>query len=161
MNDSTLPGYAEAQRRRPHGFGRWSRPGPFPRGRFGPFPRHSDTLPPVVRPVTANRVVECVSSVYRYAATCGLIDRGFNPAACIVAFREQRRERFLTTEELSRLGEAIRDAETTGVAWEVDQTKPTAKHLPNDENRRTLIGPHAAAALRLLILTRCAAPRNS
>jgi hypothetical protein len=31
------------------------------------------------RPVTANRVVECVSSVYRYAATCGLIDRGFNP----------------------------------------------------------------------------------
>jgi integrase len=70
-----------------------------------------------------------------------------------VAFREQRRERFLTTEELSRLGEAIRDAETTGVAWEFDQTKPTAKHLPNDENRRTLIGPHTAAALRLLILT--------
>jgi len=25
VNDSTLPGYAEAQRRRPHGFGRWSR----------------------------------------------------------------------------------------------------------------------------------------
>ena len=27
------------------------------------------------KPVTANRVVECISSVYRYAATCGLVDR--------------------------------------------------------------------------------------
>jgi integrase len=35
--------------------------------------------------------------------------------------------------------------------WEVDDTKPTAKHIP--KHRRTSIGPHAAAALRLLILT--------
>jgi hypothetical protein len=31
------------------------------------------------KPMTANRVVECISSVYRYATTCGLVDRGFNP----------------------------------------------------------------------------------
>ena len=105
------------------------------------------------KPVTANRVVECVGSVYRYAATCGLVDRGFNPAAHIEAFREQRRERFLTSEELARLGEAIREAETTGIPWEVDESRPTAKHIAKEENRRTLIGPHAAAALRLLILT--------
>jgi integrase len=35
--------------------------------------------------------------------------------------------------------------------WKVDNSKPTAKHIP--KNQRTIIGPHAAAALRLLILT--------
>ena len=49
MNASILLGYTEATRRRPHGFERWSRPGPFPRSRFGAFPRHSvRTLLPVV-----------------------------------------------------------------------------------------------------------------
>ena len=103
------------------------------------------------KPMTANRVVECISSVYRYAAMCGLVARGHNPAAHIEPFREQRRERFLTTEELARLGDAIREAETIGILWEVDDSKPTAKHIP--KNRRTIIGPHVAAALRLLILT--------
>jgi integrase len=104
------------------------------------------------KPMTANRVVECVGSVYRYAATCGLVKRGHNPAAHIEAFREQRRERFLTSEELAHLGDAIREAETTGIPWEVDGKKPTAKHIPK-KNRVTKIGPHAAAALRLLIFT--------
>ena len=103
------------------------------------------------KPMTANRVVECVSSIYRYAAICGLVLRGHNPASHIEAFREQRRERFLNTEELARLGDAIREAETTGILWKVDDSKPTAKHIP--KNQRTIIGPHAAAALRLLILT--------
>jgi hypothetical protein len=35
----------------------------------------------------------------------------------------------------------------------VDATKPKAKHAPKEANRRTVIGPHAAAALRLLIFT--------
>jgi integrase len=104
------------------------------------------------KPVTANRVVECVSSVYRYAATCGLIDRSFNPTAHIKTFREHRRERFLTSKELARLGEAIREAETRGIPWEIDESKPTAKHIAKSD-RQTVVGPHAAAALRLLILT--------
>jgi integrase len=103
------------------------------------------------KPMTANRVVECIGSVFRYATTCGLVERGYNPAARIEAFRERRRERFLTSEELARLGVAIREAEITGIPWKVDETKPTAKHIPKDG--RTKIGPHAAAALRLLILT--------
>jgi integrase len=48
-----------------------------------------------------------------------------------------------------RLGDAIREAETTGLPYAVDK----AKHAPKEENRRTVIGPHAAAAMRLLILT--------
>lgn len=106
----------------------------------------------LTKPMTANRVIECIGSVYRYAATCGLVKRGHNPAAHIEAFREQRRERFLSSEELARLGDAIREAETIGIPWEVDGKKPTAKHIPK-KNRVTNIGPHAAAALRLLILT--------
>jgi integrase-like protein len=35
----------------------------------------------------------------------------------------------------------------------VDETKPKAKHAPKEGNRRSVIGPHAAAALRLLIFT--------
>jgi integrase len=104
------------------------------------------------KPMTANRIIECIGSVYRYAATCGLVKRGHNPAAHVEAFREQRRERFLTSEELARLGDAIREAETTGIPWEVDGKKPTAKHIPK-KNRTTNIGLHAAAALRLLIFT--------
>jgi integrase len=104
------------------------------------------------KPMTANRVVECIGSVYRYAATCGFVKRGHNPAAHVEAFREQRRERFLTSVELARLGDAIREAETTGIPWEVDEKKPTAKHVPK-KNRITTIGPHAATALRLLIFT--------
>src|SRR3972149_4094898 len=103
------------------------------------------------KPMTANRVVECIGSVYRDAANCGLTERGHNPAAYVEAFREQRRERFLSSDELARLGEAIREAETTGIAWEVDEENPRAKHIPKE--RRTIIGPYAAAALRLLILT--------
>lgn len=102
-------------------------------------------------PMTANRVVEFVGSVYRYAAVCGLVAKGHNPASHVQAFREQRRERFLSSAELARLGDAIREAETAGIPWVVDKDQPNAKHIP--KNGRTKIGPHVAAALRLLILT--------
>jgi integrase len=102
-------------------------------------------------PMTANRVVEFVGSVFRYAAVCGLVAKGHNPASHVRAFREQRRERFLSSAELGRLGDAIREAETVGIPWVVDKDQPNAKHIP--KNGRTKIGPHVAAALRLLILT--------
>jgi integrase len=102
-------------------------------------------------PMTANRVVEFVGSVFRYAAVCGLVAKGHNPASHVQAFREQRRERFLSSAELARLGDAIREAETTGIRWGVDEEQPNAKHIP--KNGRTKIGPHVAGALRLLILT--------
>ena len=99
------------------------------------------------KPMTANRVVECIGSVYRYAATCGLVKRGHNPAAYIEAFREQRRERFLSSQELGRL-------ETQSA-----KPKPLASHgrlikrnRPRNTFRRPTahrIDPHAAAALRL------------
>lgn len=103
------------------------------------------------KPMTANRVLECISSLYRYAVTCGLVPKGFNPTTLVEAFREQRRERFLSTQELTRLGATIREAETTGIPWNIDETKPKSKHTP--KKRLTIIDDHATAALRLLILT--------
>lgn len=105
------------------------------------------------RPMTANRIVECISSIFRYAATCNLVPVGHNPTKGIRAFRESRRERFLNSDELARLGGAIREAETVGIPYEVDETKPTSKHAPKPENRHIKIDAYTAAALRLLILT--------
>ena len=105
------------------------------------------------RPMTANRVVECISSIYRYAAICNLVPHGHNPTKGIRAFREHRRERFLSSDELARLGEAIREGELHGFPYDVDETKPTSKHAPKPDNRRTLLDLHAAAAIRLLLLT--------
>jgi integrase len=82
------------------------------------------------------------------------VAEGTNPARRIDKFKESRRERFLTGEELERLGSTIRDAETAGIPWTVDETRPTAKHVPN-ANRFTKISPSAAAALRLLLFTGC------
>ena len=87
------------------------------------------------RPMTANRIVECISSILRYAATCNLVPVGHNPTKGIKAFRENRRERFLNSDELGRLGAAILEAETVGISYEVDETKPTSKHAPKPENR--------------------------
>lgn len=105
------------------------------------------------RPMTANRIVECISSIFRYAATCNLVPVGHNPTKGIRAFRESRRERFLNSEELARLGGAIREAETVGIPYAVDETKPTSKHAPKPENRHIKIDAYTAAAFRLLILT--------
>jgi integrase len=105
------------------------------------------------RPYLANRVVAVIGSLYSFAGRRRLVPVGFNPARGIDKYPEKGRERFLSAAELARLGDAIREAETKGIPWQVDATKPTAKHAPKEKNRRTVIGLHAAAAIRLLILT--------
>jgi integrase len=105
-------------------------------------------------PYQANRIVAVVGSMYSFAGKRGLVPEGLNPARGIEKFAEDGRERFLSTEELVRLGAANRKAEKDGIAWDVDEIKPTSKHVPK-RNRRTVIGPHAAAAIRLLLFTGC------
>src|SRR5262249_54480574 len=63
-----------------------------------------------------------------------------------------RRERFLTTKELARIGEALREAETTGIPWVVDGSQPNAKHIPK-KKRRTVFWPIATAGIRLLLFS--------
>jgi integrase len=47
----------------------------------------------------------------------------------------------------------LRLAETEGLSWNTDETKPAAKHFAAPENRRSPIDPFAIAAIRLLIVT--------
>jgi integrase len=105
-------------------------------------------------PVTANRVVILISGLYSWAARNGRVPEEIKPARGISKFREQGRERFLTSEEVGRLGEALREAETVGLPWVIDQTNPKAKHAPK-KNRITKVSPDATAAIRLLLLTGC------
>lgn len=75
-------------------------------------------------PFQANRVLAVVGSMYAFAGRAGVVPEGTNPARGTDKFKESRRERFLTSEELERLGHAIRKAETIGIPWTVDETKP-------------------------------------
>jgi integrase len=101
----------------------------------------------------ATRTVAIVSSMYTFAARQHVVPAGFNPAKGVERYREEGRERFLDAAELARLGDAIREAETTGIPYDVDESRAGSKHAPRPENRRIMIGPHAAAALRLLLFT--------
>jgi integrase len=104
------------------------------------------------RPETANRCLSLISSIWNWAARREEVKREDNPAKGIERNRETRRERFLTSNEISRLGDTLRTAETSGIPWTVDVDAPGAKHVPK-KNRMTVIDRHAAAAIRLLILT--------
>lgn len=101
---------------------------------------------------TANRVRYFVSSMYGWAIKTKVLAKMENPAEGVTKFKEKKRERFLSSDELQRLGNAIREAETIDIEWQPDPQKKV-KHAPKAENRRTKIDPSAAAALRLFILT--------
>ncbi|RWQ41855.1 MAG: DUF4102 domain-containing protein [Mesorhizobium sp.] len=104
------------------------------------------------KPTTANRVRDVISSMYGWAIKGKILPKMENPAAGIARYREAKRERFLSSEEILRLGNAIREAETNGIAWEPDPAKKT-KHAPKAGNRVVKLDPASAAALRLFILT--------
>lgn len=105
------------------------------------------------KPYQANRLVAVIGSLYSFAEKRELVPEHFNPARRIDKFREDRRERFLSTVELERLGVALEEGETVGLPWTIDESKTPSKHLAKPENRLSLIAPQAAAAIRLLIFT--------
>lgn len=106
-------------------------------------------------PAAANYTIAVVRSMYSFAEQRGHVPEGCNPARRIEKYPEQGRERFLTVEELRRLGDAIREAESEGIPWEVDKSNPRAKHAPKAANRRTVFDAFSIGALRLLLLTGC------
>ena len=101
----------------------------------------------------ANRMLRVLSSLFTFAGKAHVVPMGFNPCRGIEYFPEDGRERYLSTQELAQIGEAIREAETIGLPYAVNEANPNAKHAPKEASRRTVVGPHAAAALRLLIFT--------
>lgn len=82
-------------------------------------------------PYQANRTLAVLSSFFTWAERHGYRPRGSNPCHDVEKYKERKRERFLSSEELARLGEALVAGEQEG--------EP----------------PPAIAAIRLLILTGC------
>jgi integrase len=105
------------------------------------------------KPFLANRVLAVAGSMYSWAAEHGLCTEGLNPTTRIEKYQEDRRERFLSSGELERLGSALREAETAGLPWAPNPANPKAKHAPKEGNRRAVIGREATAAIRLLLFT--------
>jgi integrase len=104
-------------------------------------------------PVTANRVLKFMSALLAWAVRVGERKPNPNPASGVRLFKEEGKERFLSAEELARLGETLREAETAGLSWVADAPYP--RHTPRLENRITKISPHVTAAVRLLLFTGC------
>jgi len=81
-------------------------------------------------PYAANRALAITSKLMNHAERMGLRARNSNPVKGMERYREQRRERFLSEDELGRLGNAL------------DDPRITARH-----------SPFALGAIGLLLLT--------
>jgi integrase len=105
-------------------------------------------------PYFANRFLAVASKCFSWGIGRGLLPEShINPARGVERYREHCRERFLTSNELARLGDVLRNGETVGLPYDVDESKPKAKHAPKADKRRVKLNPFAVAAIRLLLLT--------
>ena len=84
-------------------------------------------------PTVANRAVDILVKMFNLTEAWGLRPRGKNPCRFVRRYKvEKHHERFLTHEELYRLGQVL-------------EVAPAER----------LASPHSAAAIRLLVLTGC------
>lgn len=84
------------------------------------------------KPYQANRTLGVLSKMFNLAEVWGLRPDGSNPCRHVPKYKEQKRERFLSQNELQRLGQALSDSLADGT--------------------ETI---HVIAAFRLLLLTGC------
>lgn len=104
---------------------------------------------------TATRTVRLLGGIFSYAVARGYIES--NPRFGVKLYADGKGERFLSSEELQRLGAALQEAETNGLPWQFEEGRKE-KHRPaKAENRREVISPYAVAAIRLMIFTGCRA----
>lgn len=99
-------------------------------------------------PAQANRALAVLSHVFSMACTWGVLPEGSNPCQHVKRFRETKRSRYLTTEELARLGKALGVLETQG-----EQEEPTQKGQKKPRRKKSYAD--AVRAVRLLLLTGC------
>ena len=60
-------------------------------------------------PYDANRSLEMISKIFNRAEMWGLRPNGSNPRKHIKKYPEEKRERFLNSAELKRVGEVLRE----------------------------------------------------
>jgi integrase len=122
-------------------------------------------------PYTANRIAELVSKMFELARLWGIVEEDHpNPGRRIEAFREVKRDRWVTADEMPRLGAAIRGEPSvyvraaicmyllTGVRksellkarWRDIDWHRGEWNLPETKNGKPHIVPLSRPALRLL-----------
>jgi integrase len=124
--------------------------------------------------VTANRAVAVVSAMMIFAERSEMRPAGSNPVRYVQKYREQRRERFLSGDEMARLGDALAEAERDGsqlpgtilavrllalsgmrrtevltLKWEYVDFERACIHLPDSKTGRKTV-PLGAPVLDLL-----------
>lgn len=88
-------------------------------------------------PYVANRLLSLSSKIFNLAELWGMRPDGSNPCKHLRKFKEEKRRRFLSEAEVSRLGDALIEAESGELK----------------SARGSKISPFAIVAIRLLILT--------
>ena len=83
-------------------------------------------------PAMANKVIALLSKAFNLAEVWCWRPEGTNPCRHVERYKEESRERYLSDNELQRLGDALTEIETTSAT-----------------------SPHTIAAIRLLVLTGC------
>jgi integrase len=92
-------------------------------------------------PRQANLMLAVCSKAFSLAELWEMRPEGTNPCSKIERYPENHRERFLSAEELGRLGATLRQAETAGLPWK--------------NGGRTLYRRVTTAAVELLLFTGC------
>ena len=113
------------------------------------------------RPYRANRVMAYVGSVYSWGAKNGYVPKSTNPAPDVRRFREEGRERYLTAEELERLGTVLRQAETQGRALDHQSVSPNREACAEGRTPNCRLSTARDRRDRLLLFTGCRLRGNS
>lgn len=92
-------------------------------------------------PRQGNLILAVCSKAFGLAEIWEMRPEGSNPCAKIERYPENHRERFLSAEELGRLGATLRQAETDGLPWK--------------SGGRTVYRRVTTAAIELLLFTGC------
>lgn len=111
------------------------------------------------KPITANRIVQVLKSFLYWCEKQGFRAPHSNPCRNVTLYPEHQRERFLTVEEMARLGHALKLAETVGLPpapehrYKRKGGAETDKHRPDNADERTPANPFAVNAIRFLLFS--------
>jgi integrase len=110
--------------------------------------------------IVANRVQALLSKMFELAEEWKLRPDGTNPCRGVKHYAENRVERFLSTDELARLGAALIAAENGELL--IEEVDPAAPPIKKKRGGQKKTGPRSekpsvVAAIRLLLFTGCRA----
>ncbi|WP_150523127.1 tyrosine-type recombinase/integrase [Roseibium sediminis] len=105
-------------------------------------------------PSKANQTLAYLSKAFNLAEIWEWREEQTNPVRLVKRYKENERDRYLSNEELTRLGRVLDEAETIGLPWIIKVKGKNARHLAkNAEDRRSPVNQMAIKALRLLLMT--------